>query len=478
MNETTPTTGYSSPAEAEAALTAAFTPPSQTVAGYGGTQFTVPGTLTPQQQAAIKNAASLVPTPAVITSDTAATEVKNAQQKLAEAQTKPPTKQNQSMVDLNPPTDNNFGHGDNLLGDLGLGDGTPKIPTYDETAAQIDNVYNNTVSLIESMQSRLDERSSQMMDSIKQRFALRREQQKRTNEAVLAGTRTAGIRSGRNRYATELQDSILAAEESAGLQRIAELDAQEQQLLLEAQAANDEKSYKLLADKISAYDKASSEKRKAVLDLFQISQQQEQMAIERSREARAEIEFERSQAEADALNLAVSNFDELMNEDGSLNEDLLNQMSADTGIDPAMIGRMVKQIELDNKASLPALVQEYQFAKDNGFSGSFMAYQSARASAGRAFESNSFLTAAEAKALGLPSSMAGMSEREIIFTFINTNPPQWYLDMWPATGKSVPSDVTARWKLYRSEMATVLEAAGILEKQSSSSSLSSSYFGD
>lgn len=463
MEPTTTTTGYQSPAEAEAALTSAFTPED--------------GSLTPHQQSAIKSAASLVPTPAVITSDNAKTRVENARNKLNEVQNAPPQ-----------PTVTPDSNGDmDIPGDFFEG-----APDLSDQLNEIDTTLTNTVSLIDSTIKNMDARSASMMENIKTRFAQRRAQQENINARLLGGTTVAGIRSGRNRYATEIQDSIIAAQESAGLQRIAELDAQEQQLLLEAEAANDDKQYRLLTDRMGAYEKASKEKRQAVLDLFQITQQNEQLAIQKSQEARQNLIFEREQAEMDAIDIAASNFEEAFNPDGGLNDAYIDDLAETKGIDGDLLKRTIKQIEMENKASMPALVQEYEYAKNSGYSGSFMSYQNARASAGRVMESNSYLSESEAAALGLPPQLAGASEKEILLTFNNENPPAWFSEYlgissglsdnvrdkdWgdPDMNKFAKEyqaefSPQKQWDEYSANIRSILRSSGLVESESGGSS--------
>ena len=74
-------------------------------------------------------------------------------------------------------------------------------------------------------------------------FDTRQAQLEQYNRAHLGGVTKLGIRSGRQRYAGEIHQSIISSAEAAGLQRLAELDAQELQAKSDLRSALRDKKW-------------------------------------------------------------------------------------------------------------------------------------------------------------------------------------------------------------------------------------------
>jgi len=106
---------------------------------------------------------------------------------------------------------------------------------------------------------------------------------------TLKGYTAAGIRSGRQRYAPEIQGGILNAQEAAGISRLAELDAEEQSLILQAKMAADDKQFEILQAKSENMIKIQEQKMQTILDLNNLAYQEEERM-------RARMEFNRNKA--------------------------------------------------------------------------------------------------------------------------------------------------------------------------------------
>jgi len=95
-----------------------------------------------------------------------------------------------------------------------------------------------------------DAQTAALVSQIKARFAERRRQQEDVNKRSLAALQQLGIRTGAARRAGSFT-GILSAEETAGLNRITELDRQEQEIILAAQVAVREEKFDVLQEKIT-----------------------------------------------------------------------------------------------------------------------------------------------------------------------------------------------------------------------------------
>ena len=140
--------------------------------------------------------------------------------------------------------------------------------------AQLD--HDQHLSELEEFANTMEENNQALIDDIKRSFAIRMRQMAQLNKMSLAGITKSGIRSGRQRYASEINTGIVTAEESAGIARLAELDAQEKSLILQAKMAMDEKSMEMLNERYALIKDRQAEKEALILNLRQISIQEEE----------------------------------------------------------------------------------------------------------------------------------------------------------------------------------------------------------
>lgn len=172
-----------------------------------------------------------------------------------------------------------------------------------------DIINQSYLDAIESASSDLDEYNQQYIVEIQRSFEIRRRQMEQLNRASLAGVTKAGIRSGRQRYASEIQTGILSAEEAAGIQRLNEIDAQERMLIAEAKMAATEKQFELLDKKYAAIKERQREKENMLLQLRQIAIQEEQRAMDKMRFEREKQSWAREDAGTRLESLISGGFD-------------------------------------------------------------------------------------------------------------------------------------------------------------------------
>lgn len=117
--------------------------------------------------------------------------------------------------------------------------------------------YNDT---LEQIRQRADTTNQALIDQIKKTFEARRAKMVDMNSRVLGSKSTAGNESGMSMYNSDVQKNILTDEEIEGERRLTELDAQELQLIVQAEQARKKEDYEMLNDSMQMYEKINTEK--------------------------------------------------------------------------------------------------------------------------------------------------------------------------------------------------------------------------
>jgi len=154
---------------------------------------------------------------------------------------------------------------------------------------ELEKMYNELDAVVEADKLKLDELTLRMSatarsiaDGIKAQFDQRRLEQRDANRRRMGSQVKLGFRSGRQRFASEIQTSILSAEEAAGIQRLAVLDMQEQQMLLQAEQAENDRDFQLFNTRMTMATSARQEKIQVLNDLARLSTEQERLAREKT----------------------------------------------------------------------------------------------------------------------------------------------------------------------------------------------------
>lgn len=151
-------------------------------------------------------------------------------------------------------------------------------------------IVESYVRELDAFRERQDEITNGLIKGIQDSYAQRIEETKVLNEALMGSQRKAGFRSGRARYAPEIQAGILAEEEKQGLRRIKDLENERNSLIFQAQNAAAERDFKLLNQKMGALSELNEQKRQMVLE-------QHKMAMDYENQSRQRAEFEMKKQE-------------------------------------------------------------------------------------------------------------------------------------------------------------------------------------
>lgn len=326
--------------------------------------------------------------------------------------------------------------------DSALKTGVPAQPV--KSQAQIDAEAGITAmqTQLANLSATMDANAKLLMDGIAREYDSLIAQQETQNRAYQGGINVEGIRSGRERYAPVMQGAILDGAVSSGLKAISDLQAKKAQLLIQAQQARDERSYKHLNDTMNQYRDAVKDERALAQQTYENAMKASVTARETSKALRDDQNMIRDDARA-ALDLMVSKFG---------------------GIDYANLDP-VSQKNVEELAAAAGIPLET-------ITGPSLAETSAAATLKRADLANSIsiaslrireatlthtlqISVTEATALGLPRSVVGMTEAQINADLKSTVVPQWYIQAQGDQGKSMLIvDVAKSWVIFKGEVLT------------------------
>lgn len=139
-------------------------------------------------------------------------------------------------------------------------------------AETISGDYSTDIDRVNSELTRyrkgLTKATGSLIDSIQGQFAIRKGQQEQITKGQVAGVRAGGYRTGANQVLQNYQADLVSEKERAGVQKLAELDAQEAQLVSEAEIAKLDKDYKSFNDAMDALRGIRKEKSATVSGIY------------------------------------------------------------------------------------------------------------------------------------------------------------------------------------------------------------------
>lgn len=275
---------------------------------------------------------------------------------------------------------------------------SPQAKAVADAIAQIESTIKNRTSQVDQYEATMAENQKGIMEGIKASYARRIEEAKVFNQNVLGGTQLRGVRTGRQRYAREMQADIVSKEEKAGLDRIGSIESQMQQELMAAQQAFDTNNLKLLSQKTELLTNLYNQKRQAAIDLATMASNYETQLRERARFNMEMINFEDEQAQKIGMMLAPTLLETdaegnlMMPDDTKLN-DIAEQYGIDTLILKSSLNTQIGEIEKMNREAqkeyfetlklqqevanygMSDTQQEYEYAvKNYGYTGTVFDY--------------------------------------------------------------------------------------------------------
>jgi hypothetical protein len=163
---------------------------------------------------------------------------------------------------------------------------------YDEVNKGVDEEFEKINSAFEDMKNTRDLQLQNQISQIQSMYEQRRKEQAELNNAILQTQTQAGIRSGGNRYAAEIQGGMLSKVEQTGIDKIKALDSEEQQLIMQAQLENNEENFAMMIKNFEMARQVRMDKNQAIKDLRDAAVQQNSMILQKSQQLREQQRFE------------------------------------------------------------------------------------------------------------------------------------------------------------------------------------------
>lgn len=193
---------------------------------------------------------------------------------------------------------------------------TPEAQQYkkqlDDAAKSIDTEIKYAIDRYDAIALSADKAQAALIESIKRTFEVRKAEMERTNTAALNTQQLLGARSGRQRYAPEIQSSIISNEERAGIVRMTQIEAEELRLIAAAQQAATEEDLGILNQRITQVGNLRQERNALVQEMYEVSIKEEARAQQRATFALSyqtsleKAERERTQFEREERELATN----------------------------------------------------------------------------------------------------------------------------------------------------------------------------
>lgn len=314
---------------------------------------------------------------------------------------------------------------------------------------------------VDSLVAGLDEDTAAMVQRISDTYSKRIDEQKDLNKRYLGAATVSGYASGRARYAYELQDNILSKEEQDGFRRVADLEAERENLIQQAKSARDEKQRSLTLDLENRLREVNKEKRQAVQELFKNSMDIERLNLDRAKEARASIKdrIDTSIKSAEAIAGSVVDYMDNNNLSKADRDKAITEWADQYGVSEDYLRTAVKSYRTEMSKSNPTDIKEYEYVRDNeGYKGSLIDFKMAKRNAERVSSSlkngkESIFTFDDARRFDLPETLIGKTDREVILDLKTSVVPPWFIESqmkagWLKEGYT-KDEVQAQWNSFR-----------------------------
>lgn len=291
------------------------------------------------------------------------------------------------------------------------------------------NVYDAQIKNLDQYAQTLDDQHTALVRNIQETYDTRRQQQIQENTQRMGGQRVAGIRSGRTRYAPEMQEMIMSEQERANMTALLEIDREERGAIFEANQAFNEGNFKLFAQKMETIEGLEKMKMNTVQEMYNNVMEYEQFRLQEQQAAR--------QARKEEFDMAV-------NQAELYAPMILRRMTGDPDKDQALIESYARQLGVDSQM-LQGQVETALFE-----------IEQSEAEAARKVKSGlKVITKEEADKNNLPYSTIGLTLEEVGFDTLSPLPPRWFVDMvqsqvkWPVSVSGELSGVQELWQEYR-----------------------------
>lgn len=273
--------------------------------------------------------------------------------------------------------------------------------TYDASPMYSEDPQQNAI--ISSLIQKTDAQTKQMLGAITQQASVRKAQQEMVNKNAEAATNRALLLGGASRYAPITAGGINENMQSLGISKLADLDAQEQAAIANAKQAQADREYDLMGKALTTAENIRQEKQAAAQKIL------DQQTKDNEAARKAQIQASRDSAISGLLAQGVTDPNQILNylnydDNGNLIGDFTAKEVSDAianlnpqqkaitdlldtarnnGAPPDVLAKIGSSADLNSAyqaagsygAGGSGIVGEFNYAKANGYTGSFSDYQ-------------------------------------------------------------------------------------------------------
>lgn len=231
-------------------------------------------------------------------------------------------------------------------------------PTADqqyEANKSSDKQTKDYTALYDTYKVGLDATHSALVDRIKESAKSQKDAMEVLNERALGAKRVQGYRTGSTEYTPEIDTGILKAEEEEGIARLAEIDANMNLALAQAESAKTEKDFELAAKRLELVETLQKNKQETIQNIYKAYVDNAKMIADKTKALEVEERAMRDQSLQELPVQApelVKQYDSLKTQE---EKDLwVNLMVKKTGLDKNIILGSLEKARLDvrNKESI------------------------------------------------------------------------------------------------------------------------------
>lgn len=345
--------------------------------------------------------------------------------------------------------------GDNYYSDL-----------YKTLSSQLDNSpeTQSELTLLNNMKSNNDAASDATIQSIKDSYNTRAGTLAQANNSNERSAKNALLRSGALRYSPISSNGILSEQEKNDIQSLGDLQDKENQAVAAAQTAKSNQDYQLLGKNLDILEKVRTDKL-ALGKTINDSMMKENQDI-RTRNQQGQ----RDSAVADLIQEGVTNPSELLSKlnatnpaGGAYSADEIGKTIkalSPTGDLTGLTGSVKDFYALKGKGELPGSISTMPEA-DQLFAYLKQIKTASSLTKSGSAPSTKKITYSEAKSVGLPISIVGSSEKDIIDSLQQDTPPDWFLEKLKSEGGDPTSSTTEdTWNTYRAKVGQPTSKTG------------------
>lgn len=158
---------------------------------------------------------------------------------------------------------------------------------------QLDKEHDSVLDEFDTFRERSGEAQDAVISAIQSRFTQRRDEMRDINERREQQQERFNIITGTQRFAPITAGGLMTAEETAGMKRIREIDAEERQAIAAAEEAFRQEDFSLFKNKIDFLERKRAERTSVLEKLNEASIEAQETIGEEARRARIDFEIGR-----------------------------------------------------------------------------------------------------------------------------------------------------------------------------------------